>query len=237
MSAYSLPRCSKCGNSSGPWRPTGETLPESDEQALVCSSQCPAELAAAIDAMGGALPMPVGIADVTDGRLAKLAQQLGDAKPARDALLASFGQSIVDCREHNHASQHEDLHCMNLTSYMGERMAPVIRRLLNAESERDALRARVAELEAFAHGCDGEGCVLPHSSWCERAKEHAAENDGCTCPKPWPNRPQPHAGYCWLVSPPRDEVDEMRKRLAEDPHDSPLHHDYATPRDLPEVTR
>ncbi|WP_420169044.1 hypothetical protein [Streptomyces violaceoruber] len=98
------------------------------------------------------------------------------------------------------------------------------------------LRARVAELETFAHGCDGEGCVLPHSSWCERAKKSAAENDGCTCPKPWPNSPQPHAGYCWLVSPPRNEVDEMRKRLAEDPDDSPLHHSYALGRDLPEVT-
>lgn len=76
-------------------------------------------------------------------------------------------------------------------------------------------RDRVAELEAFAYGCDGEGCVLPHSSWCELAKKTAAANQGCTCPRPWEGHPQPHAGYCWLVSPPRAEVEEMRKRIAE----------------------
>ncbi|WP_406190219.1 hypothetical protein OH791_33765 [Streptomyces anulatus] len=77
-------------------------------------------------------------------------------------------------------------------------------------ADNEALRDRIAELEAFAYGCDGEGCVLPHSSWCERAKQQAEESDGCTCP----NSPS-HAGYCWLVSPPRNEVDEMRKRIAE----------------------
>ncbi|WP_405187326.1 hypothetical protein OG582_40530 (plasmid) [Streptomyces anulatus] len=77
-------------------------------------------------------------------------------------------------------------------------------------ADNEALRDRVAELETFAYGCDGEGCVLPHSSWCERAKQQAEENSGCTCP----NSPS-HAGYCWLVSPPRNEVDEMRKRIAE----------------------
>lgn len=77
------------------------------------------------------------------------------------------------------------------------------------------LRDRVAELEAYAYGCDGEGCVLPHSSWCELAKKTAAANQGCTCPRPWEGHPQPHAGYCWLVSPPRAEVEEMRKRIAE----------------------
>lgn len=76
-------------------------------------------------------------------------------------------------------------------------------------------RDRVAELEAFAYGCDGEGCVIPHSSWCETAKKTAAANNGCTCPRPWEGHPQPHAGYCWLVSPPRAEVEEMRKRIAE----------------------
>lgn len=77
------------------------------------------------------------------------------------------------------------------------------------------LRDHVTELETYALGCDGEGCTIPHSSWCERAKKTAAENDGCTCPQPWKDSPQPHAGYCWLVSPPRDEVEQARKRIAE----------------------
>jgi hypothetical protein len=82
-------------------------------------------------------------------------------------------------------------------------------------AELNRLRGRVAELETFAHGCDAEGCVLPHSSWCKLAQQAAAENDGCTCPQPWKESPQPHAGYCWLVSPPRDEVERMRRALAE----------------------
>lgn len=53
------------------------------------------------------------------------------------------------------------------------------------------------------------------TSWCGIAQQAAAENNGCTCPQPWKGTPQPHAGYCWLVSPPRSEVDEMRKRIAE----------------------
>jgi hypothetical protein len=86
--------------------------------------------------------------------------------------------------------------------------------LAAVRAERDQLADRVAELEAWAHGCDGEGCAIPHSSWCERAKKAAAENNGCTCPQPWKGHPQPHAGYCWLVSPPRNEIEEMRRALA-----------------------
>jgi hypothetical protein len=76
-------------------------------------------------------------------------------------------------------------------------------------------RDRVAELEAFAYGCDAEGCVLPHSSWCDAAKKTAAANEGCTCGRPWTGHPQPHAMHCWTVNPPRAEVEEMRKRIAE----------------------
>lgn len=60
MSASGLPQCHKCGSGQGPWRPSGETLP-SGEQLLVCKA-C-TQLAAAVDLMGGALPMPVGTAD------------------------------------------------------------------------------------------------------------------------------------------------------------------------------
>ena len=76
-------------------------------------------------------------------------------------------------------------------------------------------RDRVAELEAYAYGCDAEGCVLPHSSWCDAAKKTAAANKGCTCGRPWTGHPQPHAMHCWTVNPPRAEVEEMRKRIAE----------------------
>ena len=73
---------------------------------------------------------------------------------------------------------------------------------------------RAAELEAYANGCDAEGCVIPHSSWCEAAKKTAAENNGCTCGQPWADHPQPHAMHCWTVNPPRAEAEEMRREIA-----------------------
>jgi hypothetical protein len=60
--------------------------------------------------------------------------QIGEVQPATDALIGSFAESVAKVRNHEHPSW-EDLYCMNLTSYMGERVAPVLRRLLNAENE------------------------------------------------------------------------------------------------------
>ncbi|MFB7461220.1 hypothetical protein [Streptomyces sp. NPDC056188] len=83
---------------------------------------------------------------LTPEQRAKIAEQLGDAKPASPGLIVSFGESVRNCREHDHPTW-EDLYCLNLVSYMGERMGPVLRRLLDAEAETEGLRARVAELE------------------------------------------------------------------------------------------
>lgn len=76
---------------------------------------------------------------LTPEQRATIAALIGNAQPARNSLLTSLGESIRDRREHEHPTW-EDLFCLNLVSYMGERMAPVLRRLLDAE-------ARVAELE------------------------------------------------------------------------------------------
>ncbi|MET8475380.1 hypothetical protein ABZY90_19810 [Streptomyces sp. NPDC006422] len=82
-----------------------------------------------------ALPMPVGT-----GPRTSLAALLGDAKPASDSLLHQLAESVRDRLAHEHPKW-EDLFCLNLTSFMGERMGPVLRRLIDAE-------ARVAELKA-----------------------------------------------------------------------------------------
>lgn len=74
----------------------------------------------------------------------RIAALIGDAKPATDRLLMSFGESVRDRREHEHPTW-EDLYCANLAAYMGERMGPVLRRLLDAEAE--VVRVR-AELDA-----------------------------------------------------------------------------------------
>lgn len=94
-------------------------------------------------------------------------------------------------------------------------------------AELVALRARVAELEtAVAHA------LSPHvkfadSSHCE------ADSDPWPCPTVstlapagWPLSDGPASGR---------QLDRLGSP-AEDPHDSPLHHTYAVPRDLPEVT-
>ncbi|MFE4691211.1 hypothetical protein ACFRH6_14275 [Streptomyces sp. NPDC056749] len=70
-----------------------------------------------------------------------IAVQIGEVQPATDALIGSVAESVADVRNHTHPSR-EDLYCMNLTSYMGERMAPVLRRLLDAENEVAQLQAQ-----------------------------------------------------------------------------------------------
>jgi hypothetical protein len=75
--------------------------------------------------------------------------QLGDAQPASDGLLESFGKAIADRSEHDHPKW-EDLFCMNLSAYMGERSAPVLRRLLDAEARVAALEADATRLQSIA---------------------------------------------------------------------------------------
>ncbi|MGX1116344.1 hypothetical protein RKD37_001707 [Streptomyces ambofaciens] len=77
----------------------------------------------------------------------EIAGHLAGAKPATDSLIAGMAKAIRDRREHEHPAW-EDLYCLNLVSWMGERMGPVLRRLLDAE-------ARVTELEAAQQPAEG----------------------------------------------------------------------------------
>ncbi|MEV0691818.1 hypothetical protein [Streptomyces sp. NPDC050388] len=77
---------------------------------------------------------------------AELAEHLGDAKPATTSLIASLAKTVRDVRDHEHPTW-EDLYCLNLVSYMGERMAPVLRRLLDTEARVAELEARLAEYD------------------------------------------------------------------------------------------
>ncbi|MBQ1122590.1 hypothetical protein [Streptomyces sp. B15] len=75
---------------------------------------------------------------------------LGPGTPASPGLVLALAEAVRDRREHQHEPR-EDLYCANLTSWLGERMAPVLRRLLDAEAEVERLRQqqeRIAELEA-----------------------------------------------------------------------------------------
>ncbi|WP_328846160.1 hypothetical protein [Streptomyces sp. NBC_00258] len=95
----------------------------------------------------GALPMPVGPERLTPQERDMVLSLIGAAKPAASSLLVSFGESVRNRREHDHPKW-EDFYCLNLSSYMGERMGPVLRRLVDVEAENEQLRTRIAEAVA-----------------------------------------------------------------------------------------
>ncbi|WP_426568122.1 hypothetical protein [Streptomyces canus] len=109
--------------------------------------------------------------ELTQAQRAILAAQLGDTKPASTGLLMSFGQSVRDRREHDHTTQREDWYCLNLAAYMGERAAPVLRRLLDAENEL-ALRRRADDAE---RGKDTSTGTQPREGHSTPTTEHLAE--------------------------------------------------------------
>lgn len=110
----------------------------------------------------GALPVPVGTAALTAEQRAAIAELIGDAKPATGGLLEQLAESVRDLREHEHPTW-EDLFCLNLVSWAGERMGTVLRRLLDTE-------ARVTELEAELYTEQ-----VQHRTTLEQRNAHARE--------------------------------------------------------------
>ncbi|MFF9285448.1 hypothetical protein [Streptomyces griseosporeus] len=84
------------------------------------------------------LPVPIGQPE-QHGRRARIAELIGEVKPASDGLLEQLAESVRDRREHDHPTW-EDLYCLNLVSFMGERMGTVLRRLLDAEARAERYR-------------------------------------------------------------------------------------------------
>ncbi len=188
---------------------------------------------------------------------ALLAEMIGDVQPARVSVLLSLGESVRDQRAHDHSSQREDWYCTNLVAFMGERMGPVLRRLLNAEAKAAQLAARVAELESERHVTNE---ALSDAAEALRAgRDRIAELEAeRTSPAPMLYRDRfgdtwqadgdtltlaateaggPVTGRPW-TEPAADVAKDFGPlaavRAVEDPHDSPLHHTYTTGRDLPE---
>lgn len=219
MSASSLPRCSNCGNERGPWRPTGEFVGKG-EQVFVCQDGCPEsspELVAAVADMG-ALPMPAG-----PDRLTEILARADAATP---------GPWCTDAWEIYQGTEY----LPGLSWWIGE----TCRGTSTPEQDRaDAtfvaaartdvpdlvsavrlLRARVAELEA-AVNCPSQMTVSSGTSRCALPVRHRSDHRNAAKTHFWSD----------------EYSDATRVRPAEDPHDSPLHHRYDTPRDLPEVPR
>ncbi|KOT47127.1 MULTISPECIES: hypothetical protein [Streptomyces] len=73
---------------------------------------------------------------------AALAELIGDTtRSAGPDFLLRLGHTVKDCRTHDHGAS-EDLFCGNLHGWMGERMALVVRRLLDAEAELEKYISR-----------------------------------------------------------------------------------------------
>jgi hypothetical protein len=59
-----------------------------------------------------------------------------DMKPAPDEAIEHLAKTVLDQRAHDHnATGGEDLYCLNLTSYLGERMGFVLVRLREVEAD------------------------------------------------------------------------------------------------------
>ncbi|MFF3622371.1 hypothetical protein [Streptomyces sp. NPDC002467] len=92
-----------------------------------------------------------------------------------------------------------------------------------------ALRARVAELEADLNA-RGEDLAAAVAGW-GRSRDRVAELEA---ESPAGHRFQDGGGRTWRAR--GGSVELLQAvRPAEDPYESPLHHDYKTGRDLPEV--
>ncbi|MEV4197062.1 hypothetical protein [Micromonospora globbae] len=55
-------------------------------------------------------------------------------RPATDLLIAHLAETLAEMRAHQHPERGGDLFCLNLTSYLGERMGPVLRRLADEQT-------------------------------------------------------------------------------------------------------
>jgi hypothetical protein len=73
--------------------------------------------------------------------------------PATDLLITRLAETVQQIRGHEHPLRGEDLYCLNLHAWMGERMAAVLTRLAETEAEVQSWKDRHTALtdEASRH--------------------------------------------------------------------------------------
>ena len=77
---------------------------------------------------------------------------MADQRPATDLLLGQLAECVKDVRAHQHPERGEDLYCLNLHAFMGERMAAVLKRLADEQAEVRKLQGRIVALADEATG-------------------------------------------------------------------------------------
>jgi hypothetical protein len=150
---------------------------------------------------------------------------LADVPPATDGLLVSLARAVANQREHEHPKW-EDIYCANLAGWAGERMGPVLRRLIDVEAEMEQLRTTaeaypgelamlrgvVAVLRTVARHSDldeTEGVrelrrvIAEHYADERAAYAEAAEKDSATAPTSTP-QPTSACARCRSVFDPTD---------------------------------
>lgn len=83
-----------------------------------------------------------GLDDQRAERLAAVSTHLDGVQPATDSALLDLAQFVAHRRDHEHP-EGDDPYCDNLAAWSGERMGPVLRRLLDTELENARLRAEL----------------------------------------------------------------------------------------------
>jgi hypothetical protein len=69
-------------------------------------------------------------------------------RPAADLLIAQLGETVTQVKTHEHPTSGEDFYCLNLVSWLGERMGPVLRRLADEQVATREWKARYDALAA-----------------------------------------------------------------------------------------
>lgn len=104
-------------------------------------------------------------------------------QPASDHLIEELAKCVLDMRAHEHyaGGLTVDIFCLNLKAYVGERIAPVLVRLREAEAALQRVRDMHPKTENPTHGC----CAPPklcegHPAEC-RSDEHGLNVSAWPC--------------------------------------------------------
>lgn len=105
-----------------------------------------------------------------------------DAIRAQTAqLITNLTNTAEQAKQHEHPAKGGDLYCLNLTSYMGERMPTVLRLLAAEQAEVDRLRAELDGLKPVAFSSGGQlyihGCR--NAEWWHEATQGPINDQGC----------------------------------------------------------
>ncbi|MCX4468752.1 hypothetical protein OOK41_31785 [Micromonospora sp. NBC_01655] len=74
------------------------------------------------------------------------ALDLDAIRPATDLLITQLREALGEIKAHTHPASGEDFNCLNLVSWLGERMGPVLRRLADEQAETRKWQERNAAL-------------------------------------------------------------------------------------------